>query len=138
MLGTFKLLLAGGVFAVSVPFLAPANGVDAEQPQLPGITQDAPARKVPVATEKRWNFAELQYTTADGKVANVPARRLAKLWLLSRPDGGMYLQIVYENSDYSLISVRDFHIIRRSATYSSVDVPIVRTTLDNMAFPVFQ
>ena len=76
--------------------------------------------------------------THDGASRRIAARRITKLWVLRRPDGGICLELLYENQDYSFVFVREFHVIRRSGTVSSVDVRVVRSDLTGMAFPSFR
>jgi hypothetical protein len=127
MLG--KLLVAGGVLATLpvLPCLVPQPTGQDPAPAVDSFHQEA-----------RWNFAVLQYTSAAGKSVEIAASSISKIWVLATHDGELSLEILYENSDYTYASVREFHVIRRSATYTSVDVPIVRTTAANMAFPAFK
>ena len=130
MLGAVKLALAGGLCAVTIPVLAAPRVV----PQDP-----APAvRQAPFYQESSWNLAVLQYTNARGDVVEVPARLLTRVWLLKTPEGRLRMEILYENRDYTSVDIRDFSIIRSSPGNAAVDVPIVRASIDGMAFPGFK
>ena len=130
MIGTVKLLLAGGLLA-SLPVL-PAVLPQMGQDPATLIAQD------PFQQEALWNFAVLQYTNDAGQTVEVAASAIAKLWLVSMGHGRMRLELLYQNRDYSQVDLRGFSIIRRSNAYAAVDIPIIRTTVSGMAFPAFK
>ena len=37
-----------------------------------------------------------------------------------------------------VVEIVEFHLIRRSPTHASVDIPVVRDNLEGMAFPLFK
>jgi hypothetical protein len=99
-----------------------------------GLPQDAEPAQKTFFQESTWNFAVLQYRNSDG-VVEVPAKNITRIWLVAMGHGELRLEILFENRDFSSVHVRDFSIIRRSNSLNAVDVPIVRTTLEGMAFP---
>jgi len=92
----------------------------------------------PLRQEASWSFAVLQYVDARDQLIEVPARNIARLQLLVGPEGDMRMEILYQNRDYASVVVRDFAIIRTSATATATDVPVVRTGFAAMAFPAFE
>lgn len=100
--------------------------------------QDAQQKSNPFYQTTRLNFAILQYTNSSGKVMEIPASTVTKIWLLADTEGGLRMEIAYENGDFSSLQIQDFHVIRRSSKLASVDVPVVRTDISGMAFPGFK
>lgn len=129
MLGALKLTLAGGVLAAAVPVFS------STQPQDPA---PATATEDTFLQASTWNFAVLQYTDGHGNLIEIPARLLSKLWLLKTPEGQLRLEILYENLDYASIDVRMFSLLRSRPGMTSIDVPIVRASIDGMAFPAMR
>ena len=130
MLGPIKLLVAGGAF-VALPFVAASAELGPQDPN----SQSAQASKQTASASGRWNFSRLQYTPTGGKIVEVAARDISKLGVRTTSNGGIVLEILYKNTDYSLIKVESFHLIRRSGIESAVDVAVSRATLDGIAFP---
>ena len=85
-----------------------------------------------------WNFAVLQYTDGHGNLVEIPARLLTKMWLLKTPEGQLRLELLYENLDYASIDIRTFSLLRSRPGMTSIDVPIVRASIDGMAFPAMR
>lgn len=137
MIVSFKLLLVGGAIA-ALPFAIAENSTSIQANEQVAATAPQDPVVEGFRQEATWNFAELEYVTHDGTTRRFPARRITKLWVLRRSDGGICLEVLYENQDYSFVLVREFHVIRRSGTVSSVDVPVVRSELTGMAFPAFR
>lgn len=144
MIVPFKLVVAAGAIA-ALPFAVPVDLSEAQSPTAPAaeVVEDVAVARSAVANddfrqEATWNFAELQYTSTNGEKRTVSARRITKLWLLKGAEGQVFLELLYENRDYSFVAVREFHVIRRSSTVSSVDVPVIRDHFDAMAFPSFR
>jgi hypothetical protein len=129
MFAAVKLALAGGLLAAAVPVLA-TSGVP--QPQDPDVVAD------PFYQESTWNFAVLQYASLTGDLVEIPARLLKRVWLLKTPEGRLRMELLFENLDYSSIDIRDFSIIRSSAGQTAIDIPIVRGSIDRMAFPAMK
>lgn len=129
MLGALKLALAGGVLAAAVPVLSSNSPQD---PAPASATEDT------FLQASTWNFAVLQYTDGHGNLIEIPARLLSKLWLLKTPEGQLRLEILYENLDYASIDVRMFSLLRSRPGMTSIDVPIVRASIDGMAFPAMR
>lgn len=143
MLGQIKLLLAGGALA-TLPLLSFSRANDSVEPPQNALSVQDPAAAATAQVggtevfETRWAFAAIQYTNGKGETVEVPARSLKKLWILMREAGDPILEILYENTDYSLVVAKDFHIIRRSGTLSTIDVPVARTRIGGMGFPKFK
>lgn len=125
MLAALKLTLAGGVLAAAVPVFSSATIQD----PAPAATEDT------FLQASTWNFAVLQYTDGHGNLVEIPARLLTKMWLLKTPEGQLRLELLYENLDYASIDIRMFTLLRSRPGMTSIDVPIVRASIDGMAFP---
>lgn len=129
MFATVKLVLAGGAIA-SLSMLSFTSAA---------VQDPAPvAQADPVHQETVWNFAVLQYTSDTDQTVEIAASTIEKIWLLSMGHGRLRMEILFQNRDYSMIDLRSFNIIRRSNTFSAVDVPIVRTNEEGMVFPAFK
>ncbi len=100
--------------------------------------QDSEQKRDPFYQSTRLNFAVLQVTNAAGKSTEIPASTITKIWLIADSDGDLRMEVSYENGDYSSLELHDFHIIRRSNSLASVDVPVVRTDMSGLAFPGFK
>lgn len=111
--------------------LVPFSIAAAVAPQDPQIDDD-------FRQEVVWNFAVLQYVNTRGETVQIPASRLTKVWLLRTVEDRMRLELLYENKDYSQITVDEFHVLRSAPNTSAVDVPVVRAEIDAMAFPAFR
>ncbi len=122
-----KLLLGCVAIAALLPLLAMQDPQGAQSTQI--------SKSDPFHQESTWSFTVLQYTNPRGDVVEVPARNIAKLWILKDEDGDLRMEILYQNRDYSSLAIRDFSVIRSSAAAVAVDVPIVRATIAAMAFP---
>lgn len=127
MFGAVKLALAGGLFAAAIPVLA-----------VTGAPQDPLPAASAFHQETTWNLAVLQYTTIKGDTVEVPARLLTKVWLLKTPEGQLRMELLFENRDYSSVEVRNFSLIRSASGTTAVDVPFVRGSIEDMAFPSFK
>ena len=130
MLAALKLTLAGGVLAAAVPVFSSAT-----------IQDPSPATTAIEDTflqASTWNFAVLQYTDGHGNLVEIPARLLTKMWLLKTPEGQLRLELLYENLDYASIDIRTFPLLRSRPGMTSIDVPIVRASIDGMAFPAMR
>ncbi len=124
MLINFKSWIAVGV--VASLFVLPAF---VQGPTGVNQAQD-PAYRTAVI-----NFSVLSYANPKGEMVKVMASTITKLWLLTSPRGEMRLEILYENGDYSMIQVTNMDFIRRMPGATAVNVPIVRSGMEGMAFP---
>ncbi len=126
MLAKLKLVFAGALLAL-LPLLLALG------PSPQGI--EAGKQEDPFHEVARWNFAKLQYTNAKGEIVDIGAATITKIWVVHAGQGQLFLEIYYENGDYSMIRPQNFHLIARSPGAPSFDVTIVRTGLHGMAFP---
>jgi hypothetical protein len=129
MFAALKLALAGGVLAAAVPVFS-SSAVQEPAPASP--TDDT------FLQTSTWNFAVLQYTDVQGNLIEIPARLLNKIWLLKTPEGQLRMELLYENLDYASIDVGMFALLRSRPGMTSVDIPIVRASIDGMAFPAMR
>jgi hypothetical protein len=129
MLAALKLALAGGVLAAAVPVF---SSTAVQDPSPATATEDT------FLQTSTWNFAVLQYTDSHGNLVEIPARLLNKMWLLKTPEGQLRMELLYENLDYASIDVRTFSLLRSRPGVTSIDIPIVRASIDGMAFPAMR
>lgn len=130
MKASLKLLVATASLAAIIPLLAmqdPQQNAGAKGNQI--------AKNDPFYQETVWSFTVLQYSNLRGDLVEVPARNIAKIWLLKDEDGDLRMELLYQNRDYSSLSIRDFSLIRSSPAAVAVDVPVVRTSISGMTFP---
>jgi hypothetical protein len=78
-------------------------------------------------------LSELQYTTADGKTAVISARNVVEIRLIEDHTESIRLELYYDNTDYSLIDVQAFHLLRNGQ--ATREVRLVRGRKDRMRFP---
>jgi hypothetical protein len=48
------------------------------------------------------------------------------------------MELLYENLDYASIDVRTSSLLRSRPGVTSIDIPIVRASIDGMAFPAMR
>lgn len=124
-----KLVIVLGALAATIPLLSM---------QSTDQRQEAETSADPFGQESSWSFTVLQYTNTKGDLVEIPARNIAKVWLLKDEDGDLRLELLFQNRDYSSVAVRDFSLIRSSPSAVAVDVPFVRRSISGMQFPAMK
>ncbi len=79
------------------------------------------------------SLSELQYTTLSGEVARISARNLVEMRLIEDHAQCIRLELYYENTDYSLVDVQGFQLLRKGQM--TREVRLVRGKKQNMRFP---
>ncbi|MGE0142479.1 MAG: hypothetical protein AB7I19_04390 [Planctomycetota bacterium] len=129
MKSSSKLAIVLGVVAAVLPLLSM---------QSPEERREVDAAADPFLQESNWSFTVLQYCNTKGDIVEIPARNIAKVWLLKDEDGDLRLEILFQNRDYSSVAVSDFSLIRSSPSAVAVDVPFVRRSIQGMQFPAMK
>lgn len=94
-------------------------------PQDPGGTEtDA----VAIAT-----ISDLQYISLQGTMTTVSARNVVEIRLLDEQQQHMRIELLYDNGDYSLLTVQGFHLLRTGS--GAREVRMVRGRQARMRFP---
>ncbi|MBL8755906.1 MAG: hypothetical protein JNK15_21605 [Planctomycetes bacterium] len=79
------------------------------------------------------SISELNYINLQGTSVNVPARSVVEIRFLDDAGEHIRLELLYENGDYSLLTVQGFHLLRNNG--SAREVRLVRGKSTRMRFP---
>jgi hypothetical protein len=113
-------------WSIAVPVLAIT--ALAMVPQDPSTADPSLVDQTAVTT-----ISELQYINLQGTPVNVPARSVVEIRFLDDAGEHIRLELVYDNGDYSMLTVQGFHLLRNGG--SSREVRLVRGKSVRMRFP---
>jgi hypothetical protein len=77
--------------------------------------------------------AQVQFSTPQGPQA-ILAETLRELRLIDAGHGALWLEVLYENGDYSLLAPGTFHLIAQGRTPTR-EVVVSRGSIASLAFP---
>jgi len=104
-------------------FAVPVVGALAMVPQNP--SPDDPAT---IAT-----ISALQYVNLQGATTTVSARDVVEIRILDTVGDHVRFEVVYDNSDYSLITAQSIHLLRNGG--GTREVKLVHSKPERMRFP---